>query len=144
MFGVTGGRVGNASTESFAVAIRSKGIRLAAVALFGVELISVSAKHFFARRRGYTTTRADRLLRGERLYRDFFKFQRQVNFLTAGWFGLTNASLFSAARAGDLTPSSELLVYKRGQTILGGRRRHTLAAVRSGLNKPRPSFRADR
>ena len=27
---------------------------------------------------------------------------------------------------------------------LGGRRRHALAAVRSGPNKPHPSFRADR
>ena len=83
---------------SFAVAIRSKGIQLAAVALLsGLSCFPFLRSVFSLGDEGALLQGADRLLRGERLYRDFFEFLPPGGFfLTAGWFGLTNVSLFSA------------------------------------------------
>jgi len=83
---------------SFAVAIRSKRIRLAVVALLtGLSCLPFLRGIFWLADEGVLLQGAERLLRGERLYRDFFEFLPPGGFLlAAGWFGLTNVSLFSA------------------------------------------------
>jgi hypothetical protein len=83
---------------SFAVAMRSKRIRLAAVALLsGMSCLPFLRSIFWLADEGVLLQGAERLLRGERLYRDFFEFLPPGGFLlTAGWFGLTNVSFFSA------------------------------------------------
>jgi hypothetical protein len=83
---------------SFAVAIRSKRIRLAVVALLtGLSCLPFLQHIFWLADEGVLLQGAERLLRGERLYRDFFEFLPPGGFLlTAGWFGLTNVSFFSA------------------------------------------------
>jgi hypothetical protein len=83
---------------SFAVAIRSKRIWLAAVALLsGMSCLPFLRSIFWLADEGVLLQGAERLLRGERLYRDFFEFLPPGGFLlTAGWFGLTNVSFFSA------------------------------------------------
>src|SRR4051812_814070 len=83
---------------SFAVAIRNKGIQLAAVALLsGLSCLPFLRSILMLGDEGILLQGAVRLLRGERLYRDFFEFLPPGGFfLTAGWFGLTNVSVFSA------------------------------------------------
>ena len=83
---------------SFAVAIASKRMGLAAVALLsGLSCLPFLRSVFSLGDEGILLQGADRLLRGERLYRDFFEFLPPGGFLlTAGWFGLTNVSHFSA------------------------------------------------
>src|SRR6478752_5966130 len=82
----------------FAVATRDKHIRLVVVAvLSGLSCLPFLRSIFWFGDEGLLLQGADRLLRGERLYRDFFAFLPPGGFfLTAGWFGLTNVSLFSA------------------------------------------------
>jgi hypothetical protein len=82
----------------FSAAIRNKGIRLAVVALLGgFSCLPFLRSIFWVGDEGILLQGADRLLRGEQLYHDFFEFLPPGGFLlTAGWFGLTNVSLFSA------------------------------------------------
>src|SRR6266849_226832 len=92
------GRVDMRAQVSFAVSIRSRHIGLAAIALLtGLSCLPFLRSIFSLSDEGVLLQGADRLLRGERLYRDFFEFLPPGGFfLTAGWFGLTNVSLFSA------------------------------------------------
>src|ERR1700692_4315225 len=73
-------------------------IRVAVVALLtGLSCLPFLRSVFSLGDEGILLQGADRLLRGERLYRDFFEFQPPGGFLlTAGWFGLTGVSFFSA------------------------------------------------
>src|SRR5882757_9394700 len=84
--------------KSFAVAIRDKHVRLAVVAvLSGLSCLPFLRIIFWFGDEGLLLQGADRLLRGEKLYRDFFELLPPGGFLlTAGWFGLTNVSFFSA------------------------------------------------
>src|SRR6478672_11725915 len=83
---------------SFAVAIRDKRVRLAVVAvLSGLSCLPFLRSVFAFGDEGVPLQGAHRLLRGEKLYRDFFELLPPGGFfLTAGWFGLTNVSFFSA------------------------------------------------
>ncbi len=83
---------------SFAVAIRDKRVRLAVVAvLSGLSCLPFLRSVFWFGDEGVLLQGADRLLRGEKLYRDFFEILPPGGFLlTAGWFGLTSVSFFSA------------------------------------------------
>jgi hypothetical protein len=83
---------------SLAAAICSKHIGLAVVALLtGLSCLPFLRSVFSLGDEGILLQGADRLLRGETLYSDFFEFLPPGGFLlTAGWFGLTNVSLFSA------------------------------------------------
>src|SRR6185369_13207939 len=89
------GRVVMRTQMAFSVAMRSKRIRLAAVALLsGLSCLPFLRSIFSLGDEGVLLQGAERLLRGERLYRDFFEFLPPGGFLlTAGWFGLTNVSL---------------------------------------------------
>jgi hypothetical protein len=83
---------------SFAIAIRGKHVALVVVAvLSGLSCLPFLRSIIMLGDEGVLLQGADRLLRGEKLYRDFFQFLPPGGFLlTAGWFGLTNVSLFSA------------------------------------------------
>jgi hypothetical protein len=82
---------------SLAVAIRSERILVAVALLTGLSCLPFLRIVFLLGDEGVLLQGADRLLRGERLYRDFFEFLPPGGFLlTAGWFGLTNVSLLSA------------------------------------------------
>jgi len=84
---------------SLAVAIPGKRIRLAVVALLsGLSCLPFLRSIFWLADEGVLLQGAERLLRGEKLYRDFFEILPPGGFLlTAGWFGLTDVS-FSSAR----------------------------------------------
>jgi hypothetical protein len=84
---------------SLAVAIRGKRIRLAVVALLsGLSCLPFLRSIFWLADEGVLLQGAERLLRGEKLYHDFFEILPPGGFLlTAGWFELTNVS-FSSAR----------------------------------------------
>src|SRR5260370_8336870 len=92
------GRVDMRAQVSFAVSIRSRHIGLAAIALLtGLSCLPFLRSIFSLSDEGVLLQGANRLLRAHRLYRDFFAFLPPGGFfLTAGWFGLTNVSLFSA------------------------------------------------
>src|SRR3954452_8340594 len=84
--------------RSVAAAIRSKRVRLAVVALLtAISCLPFLRSVFSLGDEGTLLQGADRLLRGEKLYRDFFEFLPPGGYiLTAGWFRLTDVSLLSA------------------------------------------------
>ena len=82
---------------SLAVAIRSQPILAAVALLTGLSCLPFLRIVFMLGDEGVLLQGADRILRGDRLYREFFEFLPPGGFLlTAGWFGLTNVSLVSA------------------------------------------------